>query len=216
MLKRIKNLFNIKNNEDEAELSTEEKIDCLFDNLYEDIILLHLGEDLAAFGQLFCNIIQQLRDEIKNECGFILPNVHVQDCSILQENEFLVFIRGERVEDGFLIPNEKGINEEFYDIFKTVIYNRMEDIFTNSLAERYIDIVQRKNGWLICNLSRVLSVPEIKIILSDIINNGKSINDIDYVFEKIGENVLLDGGYQDWYGRKYNPHEIAKRVTKVL
>lgn len=212
MLKRIKNLFNRKK---ENEVSIDDKIDFLYDGLYSETILVHLGDDLSVFGEEFCNIIHELREEVKEECGFIIPRVHIQDNQVLQENEFRIYIRGNLAECGFLVPNKDGIRDEFYDAFKTVVYEKIGAIFTNEVAERYLDTVQRRNGWLVWNITRILSVPDIKIILSDIINNGKSINDIGYIFEKIGEQILLDGGYQDCF-RKHNPHVIAKQIVKTL
>lgn len=215
MLKRIKNIFK-KKAECPQELSVSENIDALFEELYNDIILIHLGEDLADFYQEFCNTIAELRAEIKNECGFIIPQVHIQDNTALQENEFKIYVRGNLTENGFLIPNQEGVRDEFYDCFKTVIYDKINTIFTNDIAERYLDIAQRKNGWLVWNITKALSVPEIKIILADLINNGKSICDIGYIFEKIGEEILLNGGYQDCFYKKYNPHAIAKQIAKTL
>lgn len=213
MLKRIKNLFNRKK---ENIQSINDKIELLYDELGSDTILVHLGDDLTEYGEMFCNIIHELREEVKNECGFIMPNVHIQDNSVLQENEFVIYIRGNFVERGFLIPNEDGIRDEFYDTFKTIIYGKMKAIFTNEVTERYIDTVQKKNGWLIWNITSILSVPDIKTILSDIIDNGKSIKDIGYVFEKIGEEILLNDRYKEFYTKKYNPHNIAKEVIKQL
>lgn len=214
MLKRIKNLFKKKT--ENTELSVSEKIDNMYDKLFQDVILLHIGEDLSVLSKELCSIIQELREEIKDECGFIIPQLHIKDNTSLQENEFKVYIRGELAGNGFLIPNEDGIREELYDTLKTIIYDKINVIFTNDIAERYLDIAQRKNGWLIWNITKALSVPEIKIILTDLINNGKSICDIGYIFEKIGEEILLDGGYQDCFYKKYNPHAIAKEIAKTL
>jgi len=214
MLKRIKNLFKKKT--EKNELSVSEKIDNMFEELCLDTIQVYLGEDLAELQNVFCTTIQELRDEIKNECGFIIPQIHLQDGYLMQENEFEIYVRGELAGSGFLIPNEEGIRDEFYDCLKTIVYDKINVIFTNDIAERYLDIAQRKNGWLIWNITKILSVPEIKIILSDLINNGKSICDIGYIFEKIGEVILLNGGYQDCFYKAANPHAIAKEVAKSL
>lgn len=214
MLKRIKNLFKKKT--EEVELSVHEKIDNLYEELCSDTIQVYLGDDLTNLQKEFCDVIQKLREEIKDECGFIMPQVHIQNGLNLQENEFEIYVREELAGHEFLIPNPEGVREEFYDTLKTIIYDNINTIFTNDIAERYIDMAQRKNGWLIWNISRVLSVPEIKIILSDLINNGKSICNIGYVFEKIGDEILLDGGYQDCFCKKYNPHAIAKQIAKTL
>lgn len=209
----IKNLLHI--NKKNSELTVSQKIDNLFDLLDEYIIVIDIGEDLSPHNKLIVDIIQELREEIKSECGFIFPEIYIRENSGLQENEFVVYIRNNMAAKGFLIPNQSGITDEFYDVFKTALYNNVDKIFSNELVERYIDTAQRKNGWLIWNIVKILSVPEIKIILSDIISSGKSINNIGYIFEKIGEEVLLDGGYQDNF-KTQNPHNIAKKVVKFL
>ena len=214
MLKRIKKLFNLK--KENNTLSTDDKIGLLYNELGIDTIQLHVGEDLSVFEEVLCDVIQKLREEIKDECGFIIPNVHIRDNTVLQENEFVIYIRGNFVERGFLIPNEDGIREEFYETLKTTVYGKIKSIFTNEVTERYIDTVQKKNGLLIRNITSILSVPDIKIILSEIIDNGKSINDIGFVFEKIGEEILLNGEYSDILIKKYNPHKIAKEIIKQL
>lgn len=213
MLKRIKSLFG---NRKEVSLSVNEKIDVLYDGLSVESILLRLGEDLISEVEYFCEIIHELREEIKNECGFIIPEVHIKEGIALQENEYAIYIHGNISENGFLVPNKDGIRDEFYEQFKTLMYKKMDVIFTNEIAERYIDRAQRKNSWLIWNITKALSVIEIKMILSDLINSGKSICDIGYIFEKIGEQILTNGGYQDCYFKKYNPHLIAKEIVKTL
>ena len=214
MLKRIKNLFKFKQKEEESP-SVYERIDNLYDALNDDIILVKIGEDLIPHGDFICNIISDLRDEIKDECGFIFQAARVVDISSLQENEFVICINGEDVKNGFLIPNENGIKEEFYETFKTVIYDYLETLFTNEVTERYIDTVQRKNGWLVWNLTNVLSIIDIKTIMLDIIQKGKSINNINYIFEQIGKQVLTEGKYRDCFV-KHNPHIIAKEIIEQL
>ena len=214
MLRRIKKFLHIKQKEEE-QLSVFDKINNLYDSLNEDIILVNIGEDLSPHSEFICGIISELREEIKDECGFILPPVKISECEYYQENEFIIKVRGIQAYDGFLIPNEKGIREELYESLKTVVYDNINDIFTNEITERYINIVQRENSWLVWNLTSLLSVVDIKTILSDIINAGKSINNINYIFEKIGEQVLSDGSYHEC-GKKYNPHTISEAISKYL
>lgn len=217
MLRLIKNLFGKKTEENTAQ-SVSKKIDNLFEELSENIVLIQIGSDLAEqnLRKELCDVIDGLRIEVKDECGFIIPQIHITYNSALQENEYKIYIRGNLAKDDFLIPNTDGIRDEFYDTLKTVIYDKLSEIFTNDIVERYISITQKNNGWLIWNITNVLSVPEIKIILLDLINYGKSINDIGYVFEKIGEEILLDGSCQERCFKKYNPHVIAKQVIKQL
>ena len=213
MLKRIKNLFNFTHKEEV--LSVYEKINNLYDTLNDDIIVIKIGSDLSPYGDYICDITSDLRKEIKDECGFIFPPVRILDSTYLQENEFVVSIHGTKAANGFLIPNEQGITDEFYETFKTVIYDSVDTLFTSEIAEKYIDTVQKKNGWLIWNLTNSLSIIELKTILLDIIQKGKSINNINYIFEQIGELVLTEGRFKDCFV-KYNPHAIAKEIVKQL
>ena len=213
MLKRIKNLFNFKQKKETP--SVYERIDNLYDALNDEIILVKIGEDLIPYGNYICELISEIREEVKDECGFIIPPVRILDNYWLQENQFFITIQGNNIETGFLVPNEDGIKEEFYETFKSAIYSSLNSIFTNEVAEKYINTVQRKNGWLIWNLTNTLSVVELKTILLDIIQKGKSINNINYIFEQIGEQVLTDGKYRDCLA-KHNPHTIAKQIIKQL
>ena len=213
MFTRIINLFKFKQKEETP--SVFERIDNLYDALNDDLILVKIGSDLVPHGEYICSIISDLREEIKDECGFIFPPARVLDFDYLQENEYVIKIKGTEVANGFLIPNQDGIKEEFYDTFKTVIYDSLETLFTNEVAEKYIDTVQRRNGWLIWNLTNSLSTIELKTILLDIIQKGKSINNINFIFEQIGAQVLTDGKYRDCLA-KHNPHSIAKQIVKLL
>ena len=216
MIKRIQKLFGFKTKETEETLSVVDVINNLFDDLDGDVIWLQIGSDIVPFGDYLCkDIIANLRDEIKYECGFILPPIHVTDNTSYQENEFTITIRGNLIENGYLIPTKTGIQDELYETLKTAVYNNINIIFTNEIAEKYIETVQRKNGWLIWNLTNQLSVIDIKTILIDIINSGKSINNITYIFEQIGNQILTNGEYRDCL-KKYNPHKIANQIARCL
>ena len=214
MLKRIKKLFSFRKKEEES-YSAFDQINSLYESLNDDDILLKIGEDLVPHGNFICKIISNLREEVKDECGFIFPQIHVCDYSCLQENEFVLYIKGNEAGQGFLIPTEKGIEEELYEVLKTAIYNSIDKLFSNSITEKYIEAVRGNNSWLIWNLTCKLSLTEIKIILLDIVQKGKSLNNIDNIFEQMGEQVLTNGKFNDCLA-KYNPHIIAERIAKEL
>ncbi len=214
MLKRIQKIFHREPKEDTP--SVFEEIEDLFDSLNDDILSVTLGQDLVQFGELVCKKISEIRQEIKSECGFILPQARVIDNIGLQENEFNICIRGKVFHNGYIVPNEKGVNEEFYETLKTLIYEHMGELFTNEMTEKYIGQVQKNNGWLIWNLTYKLSMTDIRTIMLEIINKGKSINNINYIFEQIGEMILSDGKWNNCCSSKYNPEDIAKTIAKRL
>lgn len=213
MLKRIKNFLHIRTQK--VEKSVYNKIDDLFESLNEDIVTVYLGADLVKYGELTCTIIGELREEVKDECGFIIPPVRIKENDAIQENQYNVLIRDKKVGQIYVIPTEEGIRSEFYDVMKSIIYEHLDEIFTNEIAEKYINTVQKNNGWLIWNITNVLSIVDIKTILADIISKGKSINNINYIFEKMGEYILSDGICQS-AGKKFNPHMISQAISKYL
>ena len=213
MLNRLKQIFHI--NPQKEGLSVYEKIDNLFDSLNDEIIKIKMGEDVEQFRDIICKITENVRNEIKEECGFILPPVRISSDYECQENELKIMIAGRLTAEIYVVPTEKGIEEEVYESFKTCVYENIDYIFTGELAERYLNRVQRNNSWLIWNITNVLSIVDIKTILVDILKNGKRINNINYIFEQIGENVLQNGDYRDCL-KKYNPHSIAIRIVQTL
>ncbi len=215
MLKRFFNLFNKKDNSITSLSDINEKIDNIFDSLEEHVIKIEIGADLIPYKSIICDTIFEIRKEIKDECGFVIPIVDIQYNCFLQENELITYIHRKLCIDSFLIPNETAIKEEFYEVFKSNMYDSIQALFTNEITEKYISVVQKNNNLLIWNLTNILSTIDIKNILVDIILKGKSISNINYVFEKIGEQVLNNGEYRDYF-KKYNSHFIARQVVKNL
>ena len=213
MLEKIKNLF-LKNNSTK-QYSTYEKIEHLFDALQNEVIAIELGEDLLEFKEFVTDNVGTIREQIKDECGFIMPPVELKENYVIQENEFRIYVQDKMVENRYVIPTKDNLAEELYDGLKTTVYNHLDVIFTNELTEKYINAVRKKNDLLIWNVTNILSVIDIKTILSDIIFSGKSINNINYIFEKIGECILSNYEYTICM-RQYNPHKIAKEITKTL
>ena len=213
MLKRIKKLLHIGT--EAADNSVYNKIDNLFDTLSDDSLVVYIGTDLSTYIDSIIEVVSNLREEVKGECGFIMPAVSIKENFVIQENEFKICLSEECIEDRFVIPTKDNTCEEVYDALKSVVYNNIDRIFTNEITEKYINSVQRKNGWLIWNLTNVMSVIDIRTILVDIISFGKSIGDINYIFEKIGEQVLSNEDYRDCV-RRYNPHIISKAIANRL
>ena len=212
MLNKIRNLFGKKNS---TNTSAYERIDSLFDTLNDEVIILEIGEDLIEHDSSITEIISCLREQIKEECGFIMPTVSIKHNYVIQENQFNIYIQEKLIEQRFVIPTEDNIKEEVYDSLKTSVYNNLDSVFTNEITEKYINAVKKNNGMLIWNITNILSIIDIKTILSEIIMKGKSINNINYIFEKMGEYILSDGIAQT-NGKKYNPHIISQAISRYL
>ena len=66
----------------------------------------------------------------------------------------------------------------------------VEDLFDYEELDKYIDVVSRKNEYLVENIiPDVLSLSDLKFILTSLIRENISIKDITYIFEKINDYV---------------------------
>ena len=187
MIETIKNLLKL--NKKEPEKDVYSKINDLFDSLGADEISIIVGEDLICFGKGISDRVGDLRNKIKDKTGLIIPPVRVIDDMDFQENEYRVKIRNEEVFTGFTVPQEDYALNEIANNLERVCMDNLDRVLTNEMVEKYIEVVQRNNGWLVWYLARLIPTTGIKVILVDLIRNGKSINDITYIFEKICEQA---------------------------
>lgn len=190
-------------------LSNEFKIENLYETLDIDTLKILIGEDLSPLKSSFQQNIDRLRELIKDEYGFIFPNISIQESFTFQENEYQIFINNKCVFNDFAIPTTTYIETNFLDSLKKVIDKNIDTIFTNKTVEKYINFAQKDNFWLIWNLTSVLSMVEIKTILIDLIKKKKSIHNINYIFEKICDDIFVENNSK-------NPHKISERLAKIL
>jgi len=214
MLKWFEKLLLIKSNKEKVSVCNK-TIDDLFDSLNETIIDIRVGSDLVRFDESIFELFWKLREEIKSECGFIIPEVRLREDFSYQENEFGIYVYNQKVHEGFAIPSHDECCDEIYEALKTVIYDNLDKVFTNELAEKYVNTVMKSNNILVWDITNKLSIIDIKTILTEIIMKGKSINNISYIFEKMGEYILSDG-ICPYSNKKYNPHIISQAISRYL
>ena len=207
MIEKLKQLFRL---EKAVEPTVLEKIDEMFANLKEDTLGIRIGEDLVSFGMDICEMVGDIRSEMVNNTGFILPPVHIFSDETLQENQYVIQVLDEDMCHGFAVPNKEGLKEISLK-FKEIILDNIEKVLTNEVAEKYIDTAQKTNGWLIWALCGRVTSPEIKIILVDILKSGHSIKNISHIFEKIGNKILVNNKYYE-----SDPHKISHDIIKEL
>ncbi len=210
MLERLKQLFK---KPEEVQPTVEDKIEEAFNSLGEDVIRLEIGSDIAEFAEAILEKINDTRDEIKEQTGFVYPLVHViEKEDDLQENEAVFFIRGQELAHDFLIPTEEAVASYIYESLMSIFENYIDEIFTMEYFEKYVTKVQTTNSWLVWDISRQLGVYEMKTVLVNILKEKKSISDINRVFEKIDECLAED---RDWC-RVWKADVISKRICKEI
>ena len=213
MIRKVKQFFKklFKPVDNTGEQCVLDQVNSLYNSLNDDIIHISLGDDLIPFIEMIINTTFNARTAIKNQTGFIMPAIKYSSDSTLQENEISVMIRGNIAFNKFVIPNKENIEKEIKDILDELYLNNLSDIFSNEMAEKYIDAVIVKNRKLVADISYYFSTVEIKFILKELLENGISIYNIDLIFEKISEQIFM---YNN--SRKHDIYSISKKIIKGM
>lgn len=211
MIGMLKNLLHLKKPKT-PQKSIDECISDLYDSLQVDVLAVAFGDDILPYAQNIVNGIGKFRIKLKDQSGFIIPPIRVINDKSLQENEIHILVRGHVVYSDFAVPTKEYVLKSIMTNLSSIATKNVSDIFSNEITEKYIDLVQRNNSWLIWNVLRMVPVTGIKVILVDILKAGKSIKDIVFVFEKICEYASEN---KDFATSK-DPYRIAECVKKDL
>lgn len=211
MMKILNKLLKL-NKKKETKPSVYDQIDNLFDDLTVDELSIKVGNDLVDFAEELCNRITQLRNDIADECGYIIPPVRILDDTNMQENQFCIFVRNNPCRVGYVIPTLDEACEEIINELRDVCFEHIDVVFSTALTEKYIERASRNNGGLVYFVTHFLPVTGIKYVLTNLIKNGKSIKDIDNVFAQICEQASKDR--DTCYLR--NPKIVFERVNAEI
>lgn len=181
----------------------------LFEEIDDEILTIEFGNDILAFHNEITDNVVNLRRKIMQETGFIFPLTQFLHNMDLQENQYLIKIMGKTVFEGYVVPNVKDATDEIIKNFENVVMNNFDKLLTNNTVENYLNHIEDLNPRLVCNTIRFLTLGDIKKILVEILNEGKSIRNITYIFEKINENMVNHDGVQ------YIPQNPVKIANKI-
>ncbi len=209
MIKKINKFLNLHKDTNENEILT--KIDNLYNSLDTESIQIEIGNDIVKFNETIRNCIDKFRTNTKEKYGFIFPAVRIRDKQSLQTNEVVIKINNKTAIEQFLIPTAEKVEQEFNEGLNKLFNDYIEDIFSCEIMERYILLVRNKNAYLIWNLTNTYSVVELKNILVFLLKNKKSLNNISYIMEQIGQICLSNGC--PYYKE---PQKVATELLKIL
>lgn len=181
----------------------------LFDEIDEEILGLEFGTDILSFHNDISDKLMDLRRKIMHNTGFIFPLTRFLHDIDLQENQYVIKIMGKTVFEGYVIPNAKDATEEIIKNIEKIVLSNFDKLLTNNTVENYLNHIEDLNPRLVCNTIRFLTMGDIKKILVEILNEGKSIKNITYIFEKINENMVNHDGVQ------YIPQNPVKIANKI-
>lgn len=210
MLKKILIFLKI-NKETQATVNIEERIAELYTSLDSENLEIVLGNDFIEYKDTILDTMINFREDLKDSTGFIFPAIHIKSNNELQENELVFKIQDKIVFHEFVIPTEKEIKKTINNSLNYAYENFLENIFTIDIAEKYINTVQIKQPFAIWNLTCMYSIVEIRNVLMKILENKKSLKNINLVFEKFFQYTLNSGFYVH-----YSTDKIAKEIIKSI
>ena len=192
--KKIKLYFNSLLIIDEKENwdmpnNTNKYLEDMFTSLIADDLKIEIADNLSEFMET--DSIHELRTKIKENTGFIIPLVAVTVNDSLQDNEYKIFIRNNEVFEGSTVPVTNYAEAEIIYNLEKICKEHINEIFTNKISEKYIDLIQRNNNKLLWEISWYIKPTDIRAILVDLLRMEKSIKDIEYIFEQIGQYAYL-------------------------
>lgn len=211
MFEKIKNFLKIKK-KDKTEKTVKQRIDELFDSFNSEVVTIKIGEDIASFAKDLGTEIWEFRETLFENTGFIFPPVRILSSVDFQENEYQILLRDEEIFTGFSLFNQDDAVKEIVENLEGIYQANIEKFFVNEIMEKYLETMYKKNCCLTWNLLMAMPVLGIKLILINILQNGKSIKNIVAVFEKICEYATKnrDVCY------KADPYVIADKVCSEL
>lgn len=110
---------NQLNQLEETKRNMEELVnpDRQFDRLGVDILSLSVGQGLIPIvdpdnedGTLLANVVA-LRQYLTDTLGYIIPNIRIMDTSNLEIFEYAIYVRGDKVANGFVQPKHVMVEE---------------------------------------------------------------------------------------------------------
>jgi flagellar biosynthesis component FlhA len=136
--------------------------------------------------------IQKLREDTENEYGICMPGIHIVDDPAINDYEYTIIFYGKNIGT-FKLEKEdikNSFNPESITIIltnlKTIIINNLEEILINDYSNQILKI-KEKYPELFKHVLKEFSLNKIRIILSNILSEKKSLANM----EKILELILL-------------------------
>lgn len=140
----------------------------MYNSLYCEELRIYIGNDLTAFDDILTEKLWTLRERLFEETGFIMPAVRIMSEDILQENEYRIAVRGIVVYTGYAIFNADFAPDEIAKSLEDTLTQHIDDVFSNSVVEKYIDYVQTESHRLVSALLAVTDIAALRVILTNL------------------------------------------------
>lgn len=203
--KQIRELENVR-----QQMNDLTNPDKMYERLGVDVISLQVGQNLLCIADpdqdgLLLAKIAAMRQRLTDKYGYIIPNIRIQDSTELKENEYLISIRNNIVDTGFVYPDKymiiadkwKETEKELPDdiikaedpVYKVNVYWINEDVARgteniNAVASDDV-IIQHLQEVLVQKVDTILSELDTKKYIDSVKKNchgsdEKLLNNLSY------------------------------------
>lgn len=165
----------------------------MYERLGVDILSIRLGTGLLNYVDPECEnimlpLISEIRKELTDELGYIIPKVRCLDDKDLKPDEFRIYVRGVVRDKFFAGKNTK--NDEISNLlrrhFRECCIKNVKDILTRTDVIKLMEIVSSQDPTLVNDLIPArISAVDLRRILVSLISEEIPVKDVILIFERL-------------------------------
>lgn len=165
----------------------------MYERLGVDILSIRLGTGLLNYVDPECEnimlpLISEIRKELTDELGYIIPKVRCLDDKDLKPDEFRIYVRGVVRDKFFAGKNTK--NDEISNLlrrhFRECCIKNVKDILTRTDVIKLMEIVNSEDPTLVNDLIPArISAVDLRRILVSLISEEIPVKDVILIFERL-------------------------------
>ena len=165
----------------------------MYERLGVDILSIRLGTGLLNYVDPECEnimlpLISEIRKELTDELGYIIPKVRCLDDKDLKPDEFRIYVRGVVRDKFFAGKNAK--NDEISNLLRRHLreccIKNVKDILTRTDVIKLMEIVNSEDPTLVNDLIPArISAVDLRRILVSLISEEIPVKDVILIFERL-------------------------------
>ncbi len=172
----------------------------MYQRLGVDVLSIRLGSDLIDFADpdaenCLLPMISNLRTELTDTLGYIMPNIRCMDDMSYKPNEFGIYVRGVRRDTFFA---EAGLsNAKIVELIKTHLrrccIKYANEIISRTDILKIMTLVESENPTLVNDLiPTMISAVDLRRIFVALVQEEIPIKDVILIFERLCEVARLN------------------------
>ena len=165
----------------------------MFERLGVDILSVRMGSALVDYADpelknVLLPLIGNLRKELADELGYIIPKVRCLDDASYKPYEFGIYVRSIRRDTFFVdkFASQEDISKVVLEHMRMCFVKHVNDILTKKDVIKYMELVRSENPTLVNDLiPELISAVDLRRILVWLIREEVPVTDVILIFERL-------------------------------